>query len=45
VNTLVGADAQRIAEAIRNPPVKPTAGDVYGDGRAGCAIARILAES
>ena len=45
VNTLVGADAERIAEAIRKPPVRPTAGDVYGDGRAACAIARILAES
>ena len=44
VNILVGADPAAIARALKNPPVRPTAGDVYGDGRASQFIARVLAE-
>lgn len=43
VNTLVGADPERIAEAINRPPTRPRTGDAYGDGRASHVIARILA--
>ena len=44
VNTLVGADAELIAEQINRPVSAPSRGDVYGDGRAAQQIARILAE-
>lgn len=44
VNTLVGADAEHIASEINNTSAAPTAGDVYGDGRASDSIARILCE-
>ncbi len=45
VNTLTGADPERIAEYLNAPPCAPSCGDVYGDGRAARMIARILAES
>ena len=45
VNVLVGADADAISDALEHPPVRPTSGDVYGDGRASQFIARVLAES
>jgi len=45
VNTLVGADTARISRQINQPPARPGAGDVYGDGQAAQRIARTLAES
>ena len=45
VNILTGADPELIALQINAPPVGPSCGDVYGDGRAANFIARILAET
>lgn len=44
VNTLTGADAERIAQHINRQSAPPSTGDIYGDGRAARHIARILAD-
>src|SRR5690606_16070078 len=44
VNILAGADAERIAHHISNPPSSIGIENVYGDGQASHKIARVLAE-
>lgn len=43
VNVLVGANPDLIARHIDSPSAPPNRGDLYGDGRASQAIARLLA--
>lgn len=44
-NTLVGADAQRIAQCINQPHEGVPDAEIYGDGNAAQFIAKILAEA
>ena len=45
VNTLTGADPERIARHINRPMARFSLGDLYGDGQASAYIARTLAEA